>query len=102
MKINEIFILKEVVDDLNSGKDFYDLKEAGVGDYFWDCMVADIESLILYAGIHPKTFDVYRMLAKRFPFAIYYEILRKNVYIIAVLPIRRDPFWIENILKERI
>jgi len=47
MKIKEVYILKEAVDDLNEGKTFYDLQEQGVGDYFWDCIIADIESLII-------------------------------------------------------
>ena len=63
MKIKEVFLLKEAVDDLNEGKSFYDLKEAGVGDYFWDCIVADIESLILYAGVHRKRLGLLLVIA---------------------------------------
>jgi len=54
MKIKDVYILQEAVEDLNEGKSFYDLQEKGVGDYFWDCIVSDIESLIIYAGIHRK------------------------------------------------
>ncbi len=54
MKIKNVVTLKEVANDLNEGKDFYDQREAGVGDYFWDSLVADVESLIIYAGIHNK------------------------------------------------
>lgn len=64
-------MLEEAVDDLNEGKAFYDLKELGVGEYFWDSLISDIESLIIYAGIHKKQFGMYQMLAKRFPYAIY-------------------------------
>ena len=71
MRINNVVALKEVVDDLNDGKAFYDQREAGIGDYFWDSIVADIESLRIYAGIHSKRYGLYRMFARRFPFAIY-------------------------------
>ncbi len=54
MKIVQVLVLDEVADDLNDGKDFYDQSEAGVGDYFWDSLISDIESLIIYAGIHNK------------------------------------------------
>jgi hypothetical protein len=54
MKIKDVITLKEVANDLNEGKDFYDQREVGVGDYFWDSLVADIESLVIYAGIHNK------------------------------------------------
>ena len=54
MKINDIVILREAAIDLSEGKDFYDQKEMGVGDYFWDSLIADSESLVIYAGIHNK------------------------------------------------
>ncbi len=101
MKIKEVVVLETVSDDLNSGKIFYDRQEAGVGDYFWDSLISDIESLIIYAGVHNKKYGLYRMLAKRFPYAVYYEILKNIAYVIAVLPMRRDPGWIKNTLQER-
>ena len=33
------------------------------------------------------------MLAKRFPYAIYYEIKDEIAYVVAVLPMRRDPLY---------
>ncbi|TAN45480.1 MAG: type II toxin-antitoxin system RelE/ParE family toxin [Nitrospirae bacterium] len=89
------------MDDLNSGKTFYDRKEAGVGDYFWDSLLADLESLIIYAGIHSKQFGLYRMLANRFPYAVYYEIVDDVAYVVAVLPMRRNPDWIKRKLQVR-
>ena len=52
MKIKDVFILDEAVIDLEDGKFFYDKKESNVGEYFWDSLLADIESLVIYAGIH--------------------------------------------------
>ena len=101
MKIKDVVALKEVANDLSDGKAFYDRIEAGAGDYFWDSLVADIESLIIYAGIHNKRYGLHRMLARRFPYAIYYEIEDRIAYVVAVLPMRRDPAWIERKLKER-
>jgi hypothetical protein len=46
MKIKDVYILKEAVKDLHEGRSFYDLQEPGIGDYFWDCIITDIESLI--------------------------------------------------------
>lgn len=73
MKIIDVFILEEAVDDLNEGRAFYDLQAAGVGEYFWDCLISDIESLILYAGVHSKKFGLFQLFAKRFPYTVYYE-----------------------------
>ncbi len=101
MNVREILILKEGVDDLNDGRCFYDQREAGVGDYFWDSLLSDIESLVIYAGIHKKRYGLHQMLAKRFPYAVYYEVKDRIAYVIAVLPMRRDPVWIKRKLKER-
>jgi hypothetical protein len=101
MKVKDVVILKEVANDLNDGKIFYDQKELGVGDYFWNSLFADIESLIIYAGIHNRKYGLYRMLAKRFPYAIYYEIADKIACVIAVLPMRRDPERIKKNLEGR-
>jgi len=101
MKIGDVYILEEAVDDLNEGRSFYDIQETGVGDYFWDCLIADMESLIIYAGVHRKKLGFYQMFAKRFPYAIYNEIIEKNAYVVAVLPMRRDPAWISHQLKAR-
>ncbi len=46
MKIKDVLILNEAVTDLSDGKFFYDQKEVGVGDYFWDSLLDDIESLV--------------------------------------------------------
>ena len=62
MKIKDVYILKEAVDDLNEGRSFYDLQEPGVGDYFWDCIIADIESLIIYAGTYVKSLACFKCL----------------------------------------
>ena len=101
MKIKDVLILDEAVIDLENGKSFYEQKGGRVGDYFWDSLLSDIASLVIYAGIHSRRSGYYRMLAKRFPYAIYYEIKQDIAYVVAVLPMRRDPAWIKSKLKER-
>ncbi len=41
------------------------------------------------------------MLAKRFPYAIYYETAEDVAYVVAVLPMRRSPAWIRRHLRDR-
>ncbi|MFO8027190.1 MAG: hypothetical protein R6U56_05965 [Opitutales bacterium] len=55
------------LEDLAKGRGFYDLQELGVGDYFFDSVFADIDSLKLYAGIHPKVFGFIGCLRRDFP-----------------------------------
>lgn len=101
MIIKEVIVLTEVYQDLGNGRIFYEKREKGVGDYFWDSITSDIESLFIYAGIHSKKFDFYRMPAKRFPYAIYYDISDDLAMVVAVLPMRRNPTWVEDALLKR-
>jgi plasmid stabilization system protein ParE len=92
-------ILDEAEKDLIDGFAFYERLAAGLGDYFLDSLYADLESLRLFAGIHSFHFGYYRLLAKRFPFAVYYRIQDDIVQIYAILDCRRDPAWIRKRLK---
>jgi hypothetical protein len=47
-----ISISSDAEDDLIDGYWFYERHHPGLGDYFRSCLIADIESLAFYAGIH--------------------------------------------------
>jgi hypothetical protein len=95
----KIFILPSAMDDLAYGFLFYEKQEAGLGDYFLNSLLADVDSLRLYAGIHRKVFGFHRLLSKRFPFAMYYEMEMQQTFVRAILDCRRDPKWIRQKLK---
>ena len=46
-----IEILSTAEDDLVDGHSFYERQESGIGNYFLDTFIAEINSLQLYAGI---------------------------------------------------
>ena len=69
-----VVILEDAGEDLESGAQFYESCAIGVGDYFLDSILSDHDSLVLFAGVHPIYFGFHRMLSKRFPFGIYYEV----------------------------
>jgi hypothetical protein len=94
IRVQNIVILDDARNDLFDGKSFYDVQSLGVGDYFWDSLISDIESLYIHAGVHELHFNCFRMLSKRFPYAIYYQIKSDTIQVIAILPIKRDPNWI--------
>jgi hypothetical protein len=78
--------------DLLDGFAFYESQQAGLGGYFLDALCADIDSLQLFAGIHARPVGgFYRALAKRFPFAIYYEMAGEDATVVAVLDCRKNP-----------
>jgi len=96
-----VTILEDAAEDIEAGSRFYETREQGVGAYFVTPLLSDLESLRLYAGIHPLYHGFHRMLSKRFPFAIYYALERDSAYVYGILDMRRDPLWIQTALKGR-
>jgi len=94
-----IKILDDAQEDILLSTLFYESQQDGIGNYFLDTISSDIESLHLYAGIHPSKFGYYYFLSKRFPYTIYYQIEEDIIKIFAVFDDRRDPKLIENRLK---
>ena len=96
----KIQIRPSALEDLARGYRFYDMRELGVGAYFFDSVFSDIDSLTLYAGIHPKMFGYYRMLTGRFPYAVYYRICENDIVTVwRVLDLRQDPESIRESLQ---
>ncbi len=96
-----IRVLTSALEDLLTGRFFYDKQAAGLGDYFFDSLFSDIDSLALNAGIHPDHYGYYRMLSKRFPYAIYYKIDNNNTVMVwRVFDMRSDPVKIRKNLGE--
>ena len=101
MSDEKVILLDEAIDDLEVGSIFYDTQQLGIGDYFVNSILSDISSIEFYSGIHPIRFGYYRTLAKRFPFAIYYDVSEEVSRVVAVLDMRRDPQSIRKILSHR-
>lgn len=94
-----IKVLSSAVEDLHAGRLFYENQGEGVGAYFYDSLFSDIDSLALYAGIHPMVYGYHRMLSKRFPYAVYYSVENDLAIVWRVLDLRRHPGRILNALK---
>lgn len=94
-----IRILDSALEDLDRGRVFYDRQGEGLGAYFIDSLFSEIDSLVLYAGIHRKVFGFHRALAKRFPYAVYYQIEKEDVVLVwRVLDLRQAPESIRRAL----
>jgi hypothetical protein len=96
-----VVILEDAAADLEAGRQFYESREQGVGDYFVQSLLSDLDSLVLYGGIHRRHFGLHRMLSKRFPFGIYYDIEGDTACVYAILDMRRDPLWLRDELSKR-
>ena len=96
----EIKILSSASQDLIDGYYFYERQTKGIGSYFLDSLYSDIDSLIIAAGVHQMYFEkYYRLLSKRFPFAVYYKINNNTIFVYAVLDCRKKPAWIRKKLR---
>ena len=91
-------LLSTALEDLYEARLFFERQGEGLGEYFFDSLFSDIDSLILYGGIHQEIFGYHRMLSKRFPYAIYYQIEQETAVVWRVLDLRRDPEKIRQTL----
>ncbi len=96
-----IKILSSAVEDLHTGRLFYESQGAGLGAYFLDSLFSDIDSLKLYAGIHCKVYGYHRLLSRRFPYAVYYTFEDDLAVVWRVLDLRRRPGKLRRDLKGR-
>ena len=98
--MTKIQLAAEAFQDLADGMAFYETQQEGLGDYFLNCLAADIESLGMTAAIHRKVYrDYFRLLSRVFPYAVYYTGNKETVTVWAVLDCRRNPAWIADHLK---
>lgn len=95
----KIRLLTVALGDLEAGRRFYERQQTGLGDYFLDSLFSDIDSLLLYAGIHQKVFGYHRTLSRRFPYAIYYRIDGAEIQVWRVLDCRQSSASITERLK---
>ncbi len=87
----KVKVLPTALEDLDRGRRFYARQSRSVGDYFLDSLFSDIDSLELYAGIHMMVFEFHRLLAKRFPYAVYYKVVGETCIVFRALDCRQEP-----------
>lgn len=88
--IKEVKLLPAAERDLKQARHFYAKQEVSLGQYCLESLLLDLERLKFFAGIHPQVEGYHRMIAKRFPFSIYYQLQQDIVIVIAILDNRLD------------
>jgi hypothetical protein len=94
-----IQLLNFAEDDIVDGYYFYEDQSMGLVRYFADSIYSDIESLLISSGSHIKINGKFRLLSKRFPFAIYYTTNIDTIFVHSVLDCRRKPAWMKTKLN---
>jgi plasmid stabilization system protein ParE len=87
----KVRILRPALEDLADGRRFYEMQGEGLGEYFFNSLFSEIDSLALYGGVHSVRFGFHRLLAKRFPFAVYYRMVQDEAVVFRVLDCRSEP-----------
>ena len=80
----------DAISDLVEAAWFYERQRSGLGDQFTDAMFAHLAYLETVAGGHEVVFGLHRMLAKRFPYALYYKVVGELLALLKVSA-HRDP-----------
>ncbi len=93
-------LLREARLDLFEASRFYDRQSDGLGDYFLKCIFEDLERLESFAGIHERRGKYLRILSKRFPYMICYNIVNETIEVVAILDCRQSPDAIVNRLND--
>lgn len=99
--MKELIVLIDAATDIEKGRDFYNNIDPGAGDYFVKSILSDLDKLPEISGVHPTVFGYHRMLATKFPFAIYYHTNEKQIEVVAVLDLRRNPIVNYSDLRDR-
>lgn len=85
-------VIEEARKDLHDAYQWYEEKRIGLGEDFLNSFAVSTELL----QRNPIAFEVVykdkrRILMRRFPYLIIYEILNKTIYVIAVIHSSRHP-----------
>jgi hypothetical protein len=96
-----VIFLPSALKDLLEAKVFYGQVDSNLGKYCADSLLLEAEKLAFFAGIHPLKFGYYRMVARNFPFSIYYKISDQKVLVSAFIDNRKNPKAILNKLMNR-
>lgn len=82
----------EVADDLSAAWQWYEEQKPGLGD----ALLSAVERCVEGIAANPKVFavvhrEVRRALIGRFPFAVFFMARPREITVVAVLHVRRDP-----------
>jgi hypothetical protein len=96
--MNVVF-LNEAEQELLEAALFYEKQARGLGKNFMEEVYQSIDTIVNFPLNSQKlTADIRRKLLKRYPFGVLYRIDSETIVIIAVMNLKRKPFyWLNRI-----
>ncbi|BBL70261.1 type II toxin-antitoxin system RelE/ParE family toxin [Methylogaea oryzae] len=90
--INRLIIRPEAEADLADAQAWYEAQRKGLAAEFLLSVEEALERIGRIPSMYSATYrDIRRVLLRRFPYVIYYRIVRDDVVIVAVLHTARNP-----------
>ncbi|HEX9973145.1 MAG TPA: type II toxin-antitoxin system RelE/ParE family toxin [bacterium] len=86
--------------ELNEAIDYYECRQAGLGEEFAKEVYSAIHRVRQYPEAWPEfSVNTRRCLIRRFPYGVIYQISDNEIVIIAIMHLKREPFYWKNRLK---
>jgi plasmid stabilization system protein ParE len=87
-------------DELEEAVEFYNLRREHLGDEFTD----EVEHAVARILAHPRAWPeisprTRRCRTRRFPYGVIYQIRSDEILIVAIMHLRRKPFYWKNRLR---
>jgi plasmid stabilization system protein ParE len=87
----QLILRPEAISDIESARDWYERKQAGLGQSFVRRVLAAFERVAATPEFYASVWqDVRFYRVKRFPFVVYYRTRGRDVEVLAVLRGSRD------------
>ena len=91
MKLRLVF-RRGVKGEIAEAHSWYEKQSPGLGDQFAECLEETLEAILARPTLTATLIrDIRFRLLGRFPYAVYYRVVRDAVRVLAVVHTRRDP-----------
>jgi plasmid stabilization system protein ParE len=78
--------------DVEDAWRWYEARREGLGDEFLDAVQASLESICAHPEAAPLVHgDIRRLLLRRFPYGLFYRLIRGQVVVVACFHAKRSP-----------
>jgi len=100
----KVDILEHAKLEIDDAFEYYNLQQDGLGISFKNDVKTSIDRIVKLPELYPKASDnIRRSLLHRFPYSIFYTLLKDRILILAIAHQSRKPFyWVEHYTNEHV
>jgi len=94
-------VIQAAKNDVAASYRFYEKQQKGLGGYYRECILEDLDKLAGMAGIHRKIGGYHHVNCRLFQSIIYYRVESAIAIVAAILDARINPARRDRLLKKR-